>query len=193
MLLLLSILAGSVGGLVLALGSPLFPPVLGLFGLGVPGLLRVPAKLVLGVTLVWTAWRGLRWLSARFLWRIRTKLILSYLFVALVPVVLLSLFLALAAGLAAQGWEVYPTQTNFVFGKAPVPGEPLAEAVSQTLTCCTRGGCRFRDDWQSLGSGRGTTILRPCSRSLDRSVDRRRSLQCRWGGRSLPASPVTSA
>jgi serine phosphatase RsbU (regulator of sigma subunit) len=80
-----------------ALAVWLLDVLLGLFDLGVPGLLRVPAKLILGVSLLWALWRGLRWLSARFLWRIRTKLILSYLFVALVPVVLLSLFLGLAA------------------------------------------------------------------------------------------------
>ncbi len=80
-----------------ALAVWLLDVLLGLFDLVVPALLRVPAKLVLGIALLWATWRGLRWLSARFLWRIRTKLILSYLFVALVPVVLLSLFLGLAA------------------------------------------------------------------------------------------------
>ncbi len=55
------------------------------------------ARFVLGVYGLWGLWRGLRWLSARFLWRIRTKLIFSYLFVALVPVVLLSLFLAIGS------------------------------------------------------------------------------------------------
>ncbi len=80
-----------------ALAVWLLDVLLGLLDLGVPGLLRIPAKLVLGVYLLWGLWRGLRWLSARFLWRIRTKLILSYLFVALVPVILLSLFLGLAA------------------------------------------------------------------------------------------------
>ena len=44
----------------------------------------------------WLAWRAFRWVSARLLWRIRTKLIVSYLFIALVPVVLLTLFMAAA-------------------------------------------------------------------------------------------------
>ena len=39
----------------------------------------------------------MRWLFDRFLWRIRTKLILSYLFIALVPVVLLGIFFTTAA------------------------------------------------------------------------------------------------
>ena len=37
-----------------------------------------------------------RWLIKKLLWRIRTKLIVSYLFIALVPVVLLTLFMAVA-------------------------------------------------------------------------------------------------
>jgi serine phosphatase RsbU (regulator of sigma subunit) len=80
-----------------ALAVWLLDLLLGLVDLGVPGLFRVPAKIVLWVFLLWGLWRGLRWLAARFLWRIRTKLILSYLFVALVPVVLLCVFLGLAA------------------------------------------------------------------------------------------------
>ena len=78
-----------------ALAVWLLDALLGLVGLGAP--LQAPARGILILYAIWGAWRGLRWLSARFLWRIRTKLILSYLFVALVPVILLSLFLGLAA------------------------------------------------------------------------------------------------
>jgi histidinol-phosphate aminotransferase len=35
----------------------------------------------------------------------------------------------MARGLQEQGWEVYPSQTNFVFAKAPVEGEPLTQAL----------------------------------------------------------------
>jgi serine phosphatase RsbU (regulator of sigma subunit) len=78
-----------------ALAAWLLDLLLGLAGFE-PPLLGL-ARPILILYALWGAWRALRWLSARFLWRIRTKLILSYLFVALVPVVLLSLFLALAA------------------------------------------------------------------------------------------------
>jgi serine phosphatase RsbU (regulator of sigma subunit) len=63
---------------------------------GLPELLTVPAAVVLWLFLAWLVWRSLRWLSDRLLWRIRTKLIVSYLFIALVPVVLLTLFMAVA-------------------------------------------------------------------------------------------------
>ena len=57
----------------------------------------IPAQVVVALALLWLVWRGVRWLFDRFLWRIRTKLILSYLFIALVPVVLLGIFFTTAA------------------------------------------------------------------------------------------------
>ncbi len=35
----------------------------------------------------------------------------------------------LAGELRRRGWEIHPTWTNFVFGRAPVPGEALAEGL----------------------------------------------------------------
>jgi serine phosphatase RsbU (regulator of sigma subunit) len=69
----------------------------GTLGRGAPAWLEVLSRLVLWVYGLVAVWLLLRWLSTRFLWRIRTKLILSYLFVALVPVVLLTLFFAIGA------------------------------------------------------------------------------------------------
>ena len=69
---------------------------LALLGLGLFEPAVVIARVVLVVALGIMLLRGLRWLSDRLLWRIRTKLILSYLFVALVPLVLLALFFVTA-------------------------------------------------------------------------------------------------
>ncbi len=69
---------------------------LSLAGFGPPRALTLPAGIVLWLFLAWLGWRALRWLANRLLWRIRTKLIVSYLFIALVPVVLLTLFMAVA-------------------------------------------------------------------------------------------------
>jgi serine phosphatase RsbU (regulator of sigma subunit) len=69
---------------------------LSLVGLGLPSVLTVPARVIRWLFVAWLTWRGLRWLADRLLWRIRTKLIVSYLFIALVPVVLLTLFMAVA-------------------------------------------------------------------------------------------------
>jgi sigma-B regulation protein RsbU (phosphoserine phosphatase) len=64
--------------------------------------LVVLARIVLFVFCVWGAWRLCRFLVRRVLWRIRSKLLLSYLFIAVVPLVLLSL-LFLMAGVLFSG------------------------------------------------------------------------------------------
>ncbi len=81
---------------VAAFGVRVVDGLLSLAGRGLPGFLTAPSAVVLWLFAAWLAWRALRWLSDRLLWRIRTKLIVSYLFIALVPVVLLTLFMAVA-------------------------------------------------------------------------------------------------
>ncbi|HEY6547388.1 MAG TPA: SpoIIE family protein phosphatase [Vicinamibacteria bacterium] len=65
--------------------------------LSLPALLRVPATLVVGGFALVGAYRLGRYLLRRLLWRIRSKLILSYLFIALVPVLLLTLLFFMAS------------------------------------------------------------------------------------------------
>lgn len=65
-------------------------------GLPLPGLLTAPAKLLLSLFACWGVWRLCRFLLRRMLWKIRTKLLLSYLFIAVVPVVLLGTLFVLA-------------------------------------------------------------------------------------------------
>jgi sigma-B regulation protein RsbU (phosphoserine phosphatase) len=75
-------------------------------GLPVPGLLGVPATLILWLYGIYWGLRLARFLLRKLLWRIRNKLLVSYLFIAVVPLVLLALFFVLAgvlfAGLAAS-------------------------------------------------------------------------------------------
>jgi serine phosphatase RsbU (regulator of sigma subunit) len=78
------------------LGLWLLDGLLSLAGWALPAVIGVPVRVVLWLFAAWLAWRGFRWVSDRLLWRIRTKLIVSYLFIALVPVVLLTLFMAVA-------------------------------------------------------------------------------------------------
>jgi sigma-B regulation protein RsbU (phosphoserine phosphatase) len=70
---------------------------LGRAGVAVPCGLDVLGSMALFFYCVWGAFRLGRYLVRRLLWRIRTKLIVSYLFIAVVPVVLLLLLFALAA------------------------------------------------------------------------------------------------
>jgi serine phosphatase RsbU (regulator of sigma subunit) len=79
-----------------ALGLSLLDGLLSHAGWSLPGAIGVPARVVLWLFAAWLLWRGFRWASERLLWRIRTKLIVSYLFIALVPVVLLTLFMCVA-------------------------------------------------------------------------------------------------
>jgi serine phosphatase RsbU (regulator of sigma subunit) len=79
-----------------ALGLWLLDGLLSLAGRSLPAAIGTPVRVVLWLFVAWLAWRAFRWVSERLLWRIRTKLIVSYLFIALVPVVLLTLFMAVA-------------------------------------------------------------------------------------------------
>ncbi len=65
-------------------------------GLPLPGFIEGLASLVLIGFGLRFGYRLARFLVHRLLWRIRTKLLVSYLFIAVVPVVLLALFFAIA-------------------------------------------------------------------------------------------------
>lgn len=71
-------------------------------GIPLPGVVGVLDRLLLVVYGGWFLFRFGRFLLGKFLWRIRRKLILSYLFIAVVPVVLL-VALFLLAGLLFSG------------------------------------------------------------------------------------------
>ncbi len=71
-------------------------------GLPLPGFVSVTNAVLLLLYAAWGLLRTLAWMSRRLIWRIRTKLFLSYLFIAVVPVVLLALFFAVA-GLLFSG------------------------------------------------------------------------------------------
>lgn len=75
---------------------------LGWAGVNVPQPFATLAWIVSSAFIVWACWKLFRYLLRRWLWRIRTKLLVSYLFVAMVPLVLLTLFFALV-GLIASG------------------------------------------------------------------------------------------
>ena len=131
-------------------------------GYGLPDALTVPAGIVLWLFLAWLAWRTLRWLADRLLWRIRTKLIVSYLFIALVPVVLLTLFMAVAGvlllGLTAsrvvtaeveRAGDVLLTTARTALSGLPVGDAEAARALPARLEAA-----------RELHPGLGFTLLR---------------------------------
>ncbi len=84
---------------------------------------------------VWGAFRLGRYLVRRLLWRIRTKLIVSYLFIAVVPVVLLLLLFGLAA-LLFSGLVASHIVTADIQAKADV----LHATARSALTSAGRPG-----------------------------------------------------
>jgi sigma-B regulation protein RsbU (phosphoserine phosphatase) len=160
-----------------ALAVWLLDALLGLVGLGAPAPLSVLAHLVLGIAALWGLWRGLRWVSARFLWRIRTKLLLSYLFVALVPVVLLSLFLSIGAvlfmGLVASHMvtedidreaEILRANARSALAGLPASDEAAAAVLPERLA---PAGARHPEvSWTLLRKGRVVAASGDAPRAL---------------------------
>jgi len=66
-------------------------------GLPLPVLLTAPARLVVFLAVLVYGWRATRFVLGALLYKIRSKLLLSYLFIAVVPVVLLGLFFFIGA------------------------------------------------------------------------------------------------
>ena len=88
-------------------------------GVPLPCGLDVFGSIVVFLYAAWGAFRLSRYLVRRLLWRIRTKLIVSYLFIAVVPVVLLLLLFALAA-LLFSGLMASHIVTSDIRAKAEV-------------------------------------------------------------------------
>jgi sigma-B regulation protein RsbU (phosphoserine phosphatase) len=105
-------------------------------GLPVPDFVAGFANFVIAIACVWGGFKLARLLSRKLLWRIRTKLIVSSLFIAVVPVVLLTLFFLLAGvlftGLVAShllSTEVERQQRDLeAIARAAVSHAPLGES-----------------------------------------------------------------
>ena len=110
--------------------------VLQVVGLPLPEVVSGCANVVLAIACVWGGFKLARFLVRKLLWRIRTKLIVSSLFIAVVPVVLLSLFFLLAGvlftGLVAShllSTEIQRQQGDLeAIARAAVSHAPLGES-----------------------------------------------------------------
>lgn len=111
-------------------------------GVPLPGVVSQAKGAVLALGFVWYGFRAVRAVLRRLLWRIRTKLLVSYLFIAVVPVVLLSIFFLVAGvlftGLVAShllSTEVdrqardLDQSARTALSHAPIGGTPLADRL----------------------------------------------------------------
>jgi serine phosphatase RsbU (regulator of sigma subunit) len=147
----------------------LLDAVLSVAGFGLPQALSVPAGIVLWLFLAWLGWRALRWLADRLLWRIRTKLIVSYLFIALVPVVLLTLFMAVAGvlllGLTASrvvtGEVERAGDVLLTTARSALSGLPAADAEAARALPARLEAARSCTRWRSRCCARGASSPLP--------------------------------
>jgi sigma-B regulation protein RsbU (phosphoserine phosphatase) len=72
-----------------------------------PALLAVVLKLLVAIFAIWSGARLSRVLVQRLLWRLRTRLIVAYIFIALVPIVLITTLAVLGAALVSGQLSVY--------------------------------------------------------------------------------------
>ena len=101
---------------------------LSLVGRELPGVLSVPAGIVRWLFVAWLAGALSAGSPGALLWRIRTKLIVSYLFIALVPVVLLTLFMCVAVVLLLG-----LTASRLVTGEVDRTGDVLLATARTAL------------------------------------------------------------
>ena len=150
-----------------ALAVWLLDGLLSLGGRALPDAIGAPARVVLSLFAVWLAWRGFRWVADRLLWRIRTKLIVSYLFIALVPVVLLTLFMAVAIvlllGLIASrvvtGEIDRSADVLQATARLALAGLPLGDAEAAAVLPARLGAARAAHPAHSFSLLRGGRVV----------------------------------
>jgi len=98
--------------------------------------------------LLW-GFRLVRYLVRRFMWRIRTKLLVSYLFIAVVPVVLLVLFFLLAGALLGG-----LVAGHMVSGEVQRAGDSLGALANAAMARLPLDDPRSRRCWARASSRR---------------------------------------
>src|SRR5689334_8767128 len=82
---------------------------------------------------VYYGFKALRWLKRKLLWRVRRRLVITYLFVGLTPIILLTLLGLLSAfGGSGQGIaRIITTQLNITGQQAQASAHGLAESLAR--------------------------------------------------------------
>jgi sigma-B regulation protein RsbU (phosphoserine phosphatase) len=113
---------------------------------GILGTLFVPALVLIYFTAVYYGWQGLRWLRARLMWRVRRRLIITYLFVGLTPIVLLITLATMVDffGLSQVMTRIVKVQLVDKENQAHANARTLAEAL---LRLPQNGDARTAQAW----------------------------------------------
>lgn len=97
------------------------------------GLLEFVSTCLILITLLYYGLKTLRWMKRRLLWRVRRRLVITYLFVGLTPIILLALFGVVASfGTSGEAMaRIVTAQMNATSEETASTASTLAEAFSQ--------------------------------------------------------------
>ncbi|HEX8843794.1 MAG TPA: SpoIIE family protein phosphatase [Pyrinomonadaceae bacterium] len=99
-------------------------------------LLGILTFIAICLTLIYYGYRALRWVKRKLLWRVRRRLVITYLFVGLTPIILLSLLGLLSAfGGSAQGIaRIISSQVNATEKETQASARKLADGLTRLPT-----------------------------------------------------------
>ena len=123
------------------------------------------ANFVLYVFIVCGLLMGLRWLRRRMLWRLRNRLIVTYTFIGVIPIILLGAMALIAGYLFAGQFATYVASARVAIGAAaPRIGQhracaattqPCAERHHERATCLRDRQCFGREFSPAHGDSMG--------------------------------------
>ncbi len=95
--------------------------------------LRVVSSLLICFTALYYGLKAVRWMKRRLLWRVRRRLVVTYLFVGLTPIVLLALFGLIASfGVSAEAMSrIVAAQNNATDDETARSAQALADAFAR--------------------------------------------------------------
>ncbi|MCA1567781.1 MAG: SpoIIE family protein phosphatase [Acidobacteria bacterium] len=116
---------------------------------GFAGRLFTVALLLIYFTAAYYGFIGLRWLKRRVMWRVRRRLVITYLFVGLTPIVLLITLAAMVGfvGLSQVMTRIVRVQLVDKETQAHANARTLAEAFLQRLPPSGDGGATAQQAW----------------------------------------------
>jgi sigma-B regulation protein RsbU (phosphoserine phosphatase) len=99
----------------------------------VGGLLEFISSCLIFITVLYYGLKALRWMKRRLLWRVRRRLVVTYLFVGLTPVVLLALFGMVASfGVSSEAMaRIVASQMNATDDETVRSAQAIADAFAQ--------------------------------------------------------------